>query len=417
METVFSGIQPSGELHLGNYLGAVRTWVELQQSYRCFYCIVDYHAITQPYEPAEMSRRVREMAIDLLACGVDPERATLFVQSAVPEHTELAWALSSVTPHGELGRMTQFKDKSEHQPDNINAGIFTYPMLQAADIAALRRDPRAGRRGPAPAPGAGARDRAALERALRRHLRRAAAAVLDDAQAAGARRAVEDVEEPAATPSACASPRRRSGTSCARRRPIRRARGAPTRAIPTTATSSRCTSSSPAPSGRRRSASAARPPASAASTARSCCSRGSRSTSQRIARARRRAARRRRAGSTRSWPRARRARGRWRARRWRACASGWALRRRSRHDVANGALRGVGRSWRGAAVAAGGCSTRDDGSSPESAVQPFSRRRARAIARRCINRFGPRTRAHIDELLGVGAQDRRRRACCARRTS
>ena len=134
METVFSGIQPSGELHLGNYLGAVRTWVELQKSYRCFYCIVDYHAITQPYEPAEMPRRVREMAIDLLACGIDPERATLFVQSAVPEHTELAWALASVTPFGELGRMTQFKDKSEHHPDNINAGLFSYPVLQAADI-------------------------------------------------------------------------------------------------------------------------------------------------------------------------------------------------------------------------------------------------------------------------------------------
>jgi tryptophanyl-tRNA synthetase len=134
METVFSGMQPSGEMHLGNYLGAVRTWVELQATYRCFYCIVDYHAITQPYTPAEMRPRVREMAIDVLACGVDPERATLFVQSAVPEHTELAWALASVTPHGELGRMTQFKDKSAHNPDNINAGIFTYPVLQAADI-------------------------------------------------------------------------------------------------------------------------------------------------------------------------------------------------------------------------------------------------------------------------------------------
>ena len=134
METVFSGIQPSGELHLGNYLGAVRNWVALQGQYRCFYCIVDYHAITQPYEPAEMAARTRAMAVDLLACGVDPERATLFVQSAVPEHTELAWALMSVTPHGELGRMTQFKDKSEHHPDNINAGLFTYPVLQAADI-------------------------------------------------------------------------------------------------------------------------------------------------------------------------------------------------------------------------------------------------------------------------------------------
>jgi tryptophanyl-tRNA synthetase len=134
METVFSGIQPSGELHLGNYLGAVRTWVELQEQYRCFFCIVDFHAITQPYEPAEMSRRIRDMAIDLVACGIDPERSTLFVQSSVPEHTELAWALSAVTPHGDLGRMTQFKDKSERNPDQVNAGIFTYPVLQAADI-------------------------------------------------------------------------------------------------------------------------------------------------------------------------------------------------------------------------------------------------------------------------------------------
>jgi tryptophanyl-tRNA synthetase len=90
METVFSGIQPSGELHLGNYLGAVRTWVALQGQYRCFYCIVDYHAITQSYEPAEMPARARAMAIDLLACGIDPDQATLFIQSEVPAHTELA---------------------------------------------------------------------------------------------------------------------------------------------------------------------------------------------------------------------------------------------------------------------------------------------------------------------------------------
>jgi tryptophanyl-tRNA synthetase len=133
-ETIFSGIQPSGELHLGNYLGAVRNWVALQDAYRCFYCIVDYHAITQPFEPAEMGRRVREMAGDLIACGIDPARSTLFVQSAVPEHTELCWALASVTSYGELGRMTQFKDKSEKSPDNVNAGLFTYPVLQAADI-------------------------------------------------------------------------------------------------------------------------------------------------------------------------------------------------------------------------------------------------------------------------------------------
>ena len=134
METVFSGIQPTGELHLGNYLGAVRNWVALQGRYECFFCIVDYHAITQTYQPEDMPKRVRAMAIDLLACGLDPERMTLFVQSDVPEHTELAWALASVTPHGELERMTQFKDKAARQPENINAGIFTYPILQTADI-------------------------------------------------------------------------------------------------------------------------------------------------------------------------------------------------------------------------------------------------------------------------------------------
>jgi tryptophanyl-tRNA synthetase len=137
-ETIFSGIQPSGELHLGNYLGAIRSWAALQSSYRCFFCIVDYHAITQPFEPAELGRRVREMASDLIACGIDPEKCTLFVQSAVREHTELAWALSSVASHGELGRMTQFKEKAAKNPDNINAGIFTYPVLQAADILLYR---------------------------------------------------------------------------------------------------------------------------------------------------------------------------------------------------------------------------------------------------------------------------------------
>lgn len=134
MDTLFSGIQPSGELHLGNYLGAVRNWVALQGTYECFFCIVDYHAVTQAYQVSEMASRVRRMAIDLLACGIDPARATLFVQSDVPEHTELAWALSAVAPYGELGRMTQFKDKSARDPDNINAGLFTYPVLQTADI-------------------------------------------------------------------------------------------------------------------------------------------------------------------------------------------------------------------------------------------------------------------------------------------
>jgi tryptophanyl-tRNA synthetase len=134
MKTVFSGIQPSGELHVGNYIGAIRSWVALQEQYRCVYCIVDYHAITQDYPVKEMPARVLDMAADILALGVDPEKATLFVQSMVPEHTELCWVLNAVTGHGDLERMTQFKDKSEHQPENINAGIFEYPVLQAADI-------------------------------------------------------------------------------------------------------------------------------------------------------------------------------------------------------------------------------------------------------------------------------------------
>lgn len=134
METVFSGIQPSGELHLGNYLGAVRNWVALQDKYRCLICVVDLHAITQSYDVEAMRRRTLEMAADLLACGIDPERTILFVQSSVPEHTELCWILNAVTSFGELSRMTQFKDKSERQADNINVGLFDYPVLQAADI-------------------------------------------------------------------------------------------------------------------------------------------------------------------------------------------------------------------------------------------------------------------------------------------
>ncbi|MBZ0233534.1 MAG: tryptophan--tRNA ligase [Deltaproteobacteria bacterium] len=134
MKTVFSGIQPSGELHVGNYIGAIDNWVKMQEQYRCIYCVVDYHAITQDYTVKDMSPRVRDMALDILALGVDPEKAILFVQSAVPEHTELAWIFNAVTGHGDLERMTQFKDKAEHQPENINAGLFSYPVLQAADI-------------------------------------------------------------------------------------------------------------------------------------------------------------------------------------------------------------------------------------------------------------------------------------------
>lgn len=134
MARVFSGIQPSGELHIGNYLGAVQNWVALQHQHDCLFCIVDLHAITQPYEPATLAARTTEMAVGLLASGLDPARCTLFVQSHVAaEHTELNWLLTTVTPLGELERQTQFKEKSQRQ-ESIPAGILNYPILQAADV-------------------------------------------------------------------------------------------------------------------------------------------------------------------------------------------------------------------------------------------------------------------------------------------
>ena len=132
-QRIFSGIQPSGELHLGNYLGAVKNWVTLQHSYESFFCIVDYHAITVPYEPADLRQRTRDMAVSLISAGLDPSVCTLFVQSMVPEHTELAWIFNTVTPLGELERQTQFKEKSARQ-ESIAAGLLNYPVLQAADI-------------------------------------------------------------------------------------------------------------------------------------------------------------------------------------------------------------------------------------------------------------------------------------------
>ena len=137
MARVFSGIQPSGELHIGNYLGAVRNWVALQETHECVFCIVDYHAITQAYEPEQLEARTFDMAVSLLAAGLDPGRCILFVQSHVPEHTELSWVFTSVTPVGELERMTQFKDKTERL-ESIPAGLLCYPILQAADILLYR---------------------------------------------------------------------------------------------------------------------------------------------------------------------------------------------------------------------------------------------------------------------------------------
>jgi len=133
MSRVFSGIQPTGDLHLGNLLGAVQNWVEDQSSADSFYCIVDLHALTIPKAPGEVREKTVELTQVLIACGLDPELCTLFVQSHVPQHTELAWLLQCVTSMGELRRMTQFKDKSEGK-DFISAGLFTYPSLQAADI-------------------------------------------------------------------------------------------------------------------------------------------------------------------------------------------------------------------------------------------------------------------------------------------
>jgi tryptophanyl-tRNA synthetase len=134
---VFSGIQPTGTLHVGNYFGAVRNWAAMQDEYDCIIGIVDYHAITIEVDPEELRRASLDMALDLMACGIDPERTILFVQSDVPTHAELAWILGCVTSHGDLSRMTQFKDKSAGK-DFVSAGLFTYPILQAADILLYR---------------------------------------------------------------------------------------------------------------------------------------------------------------------------------------------------------------------------------------------------------------------------------------
>jgi tryptophanyl-tRNA synthetase len=134
MKRLFSGIQPTGDLHIGNYLGAIKTWVEVLDKYECLFCIVDLHALTIKYDTAEMARRTLDAVAVNMACGLDPERCTIFIQSHVPEHSELCWILDTVTPIGELSRMTQFKDKSQKNADNINVGLFNYPVLQAADI-------------------------------------------------------------------------------------------------------------------------------------------------------------------------------------------------------------------------------------------------------------------------------------------
>ncbi|MCQ2354621.1 MAG: tryptophan--tRNA ligase [Clostridia bacterium] len=136
----FSGVQPSGNLTIGNYLGAIKNFPEFSEKYKCFYCVVDEHAITVRQIPAELRRRTYETLALYIACGLDPEKNTLYVQSHVPAHAELAWILNCFTMFGELSRMTQFKDKSAKHADNINAGLFTYPSLMAADILLYQTD-------------------------------------------------------------------------------------------------------------------------------------------------------------------------------------------------------------------------------------------------------------------------------------
>ena len=137
---VFSGIQPTGAFTLGNYLGAVRNWPLLQDEYDCIYCVVDQHAITVRQTPAELRKKTYEAAAMLLASGIDPQKSLLFIQSHVPQHSQLAWVLSCNAQFGELSRMTQFKDKSAKHADNINTGLFTYPVLMAADILLYQTD-------------------------------------------------------------------------------------------------------------------------------------------------------------------------------------------------------------------------------------------------------------------------------------
>ena len=167
---VFSGIQPSGNLHIGNYLGALKNWVRMQHDYESIYCIVDLHAITVYQEPNELLAKIREIAALFLAAGIDPKVSSVIVQSAVPAHAELAWMLTCVTPMGWLSRMTQFKAKSEKQ-ETVGDGLLAIPGADGRRHPALSGGHRAGGRRPVAAPGTDARHRAAIQLALRRDVR------------------------------------------------------------------------------------------------------------------------------------------------------------------------------------------------------------------------------------------------------
>ena len=139
-KVIFSGVQPSGKLTLGNYIGALSNWVKLQDEYDCYYCVVDMHSMTQYQVPKDLRRQTLEAIALYMACGLDPDKNTMFIQSHVSAHAEAAWLMSCMTYFGELSRMTQFKDKSSRQSENINAGLFTYPVLMAVDILLYQAD-------------------------------------------------------------------------------------------------------------------------------------------------------------------------------------------------------------------------------------------------------------------------------------
>ncbi|NMA86862.1 MAG: tryptophan--tRNA ligase, partial [Tissierellia bacterium] len=139
-KVAFSGVQPSGGLTIGNYIGAIKNWIELQDKYTCYYSIVDLHAITVPQVPKDLRSNTLEVLAIYLACGLDPEKSTVFIQSHVPAHLELTWVLNSISYMGQLSRMTQFKEKSQKSEENLNAALFTYPVLMAADILLYQTD-------------------------------------------------------------------------------------------------------------------------------------------------------------------------------------------------------------------------------------------------------------------------------------
>ncbi len=140
MKTVLSGIQPTGNLHLGNYLGSIRNWIDLQETHSCIFGVMNLHAITLPQDPKELRQNVLDAAAVYLACGLDPKKSAIFVQSEVPQHAELAWVLGTLTPMGWLNRMTQFKDKIAKGEENENLGLFAYPTLMASDILLYKSD-------------------------------------------------------------------------------------------------------------------------------------------------------------------------------------------------------------------------------------------------------------------------------------